>query len=291
MKGRIHAYTVVAIVAVVMAALAGCRSEEPVAIGDETSLEAVPVPTLTQVAKAVTLDDDDKAVVSAALGEWQKTVAEETAKPFRHVRAGMAFIATVAPSLDNEQFSDLVDFLGRYRDEHMKDMRREHHAKGGRRGAGARHEKLAESLGLTKDQQAAMKAIHTETREKMREQHEAFRAGTVTEEQMEEAMRALHDAQRAKVAGVLTEAQLAKLDEMRDERRERKINRRIEHMDARADAHVEWLTTVLGLSADQRSTLEAALEAAVAERKAGLESVRDGSASRREARVELRDHH
>lgn len=288
MKCRIHTYTIVAMIVLAATALAACRSEEPVAAGGPSSEKTSFVPTLSQVSKAVSLDDGDKAVVSTALEDWQEASAEQTTKSFRGHRAGMDFIAAVAPSLDNEQLADLIGYLVEYRDEHKKDMRRAFRSK---HHDGSRKEKLAESLGLSVEQQTAMKAIHTEAREKMREQHEAFRAGTINEEQMEEAMSAIHDAQREKLAGVLTEEQLSKMDEMRDEHRTKMISRRIEHMDEGVDARTDWLAAVLGLSAEQRSTLQAALEASAAERKAALEAMGDGSVSRREARVELREHH
>ncbi len=292
MKCRIHAYTTIAGVAAMFAlaatSLAGCRSEEPVATGGTSSDRTSFVPTLSQLSKAVSLDDGDKRVVAAALEDWQEAVAEQTAKSFRGHRAGMTFIAEVAPSLDNEQLADLVAFLGEYRDEHKKDMRRAFRSK---RHDGERKEKLAESLGLSEDQQAAMKAIHTETREKMREQHDAFRAGMISEEQKEQSKSAIHDAQREKLAAVLTEEQLTKMDEIRVEHRTKRVSRRIEHLDEGVDARVGWLTAVLGLSADQRSTLQAALDVSAAERKAALEATRDGSVSRREARAELREHH
>jgi hypothetical protein len=288
MKSRIYVFFAVALIALGVAALGGCRSEGAVAAGATSSEATAFVPTLSQVAKAVSLNDDEEKVVSAALTEWRETVAERTDKPFRGYRAGMEFVADVAPTLDNEQISDLVEFLGEYRDEHRKDMKP---AFRGKRHGSARHEKIAEELGLSVVQKKEMKSLHSETRKAMREQREAFEAGKITEAQMKETARAVHEAQKEKVTDILTEEQLSKMEDMREEHRTQRIDRRIEHMDERVDARVEWLTAVLELTADQRASLDAALEASAAERKAALEAARDGSASRKEARVELREHH
>lgn len=270
-------------------AISGCDSDEPVATTSTTGEATALVPALAQITAAVSLDDDDTAVVAAALADWQESVTgQKSDAPFRGHRAGAEFLAAVAPSLDNAQLSDLVDFLGDYRDTNRKQARRAFHAGG---GPGKWEDDLAESLGLDAEQKTALAAIHSETRRKMREQHDALRAGTISEEQLAAAVTALHAAQREKLALILTEAQLAKLDAYRDERRARMIDRRLERMDERADARAEWLAAVLNLDTAQRAEVAASLEASLAERKAALEAAQDGDRPLRAWRGERREHH
>ena len=211
MGDRINAYVTVAMLALGAMGLVGCDSGEPVAAG-EASGEATPlVPGMTQLAQAVRLDEDDTALVAAALGEWQERAgAARSGGPFRAHRAGMEFVAAVAPSLDNDQLADLVAFLGDFRNAHRKEAR------------------------------------------------EAF---------------------------------IAKQGEIGAEHMEKMIARRIEHMDERADARVDWLAAVVGLSGEQRSAVRAAIEASEPERRAMLQAVRDGSVTREEAHAAFREHH
>jgi len=276
MKPRIPFALEVGAIILALVAFGGCDSEDTVASTDTATDASSLVPTLAQVTNAVSLDDDDQSVVAAALAEWRESVGTET-KPdqsFRHPRAGIEFVAAVAPSLDNEQLSDLVDFLVDYRESHAEETRRAFREKHGPR---ALRDGLVETLGLSADQKSAVEAIHEAARAEMRARHEALRAGAIGEEQMEESMRAFHDAQRQKLAAVLTPAQLAKMDELRDEHHAEMIDRRLEHMEEVANSRTDWLTAVLGLSAEQRAAVASAVAALVAERKQALESSRDGA--------------
>jgi hypothetical protein len=280
MKWSIRTIITVAALIVAVTALVGCRPDEPVAT-ENTSNDAALVPTLEQVTTAVSLDDADRAVVSKALEHWREATAQQTDERFGRREAGMDFIAEVAPSLDNKQLGNLVDVLGEYRAAYRKDMRRTYRAgrpgPGGRaeRGPGDLKEKLASELGLSADQQAALEAIHAEMGETMRAKHDALRAGTITREQMHEAMQTMHDAQREKAAQVLSAEQMSKLDALMNAHRTKMMDQWKGHMDEHADARAEWMATVLGMSADQRTAFEAALKASVAERKAALDGARD----------------
>ncbi len=271
--------------ALVVSLLAACASDDPVATSDAAGVGELRVPSIEQVSRAVALDDEDRAIVAAALEEWGGATNEGG---FLH-RGGMQFVATVAPALDNRQLADMVDLLRELREERWKERR-----KGGRdRQAGDAHlAKLTESLELSAEQQSKMRALYAEMRVEMRKLHDARREGAADKGQEREIMVALRDAHRRKLAGILSDDQLSRLDALHEERRVRMIERRLERTDDAVDARADWLTAVLGLSAEQEATLRASLRAVAGERKDALKSAleRRGD-SRAGAFGGLRDSH
>jgi hypothetical protein len=260
--------------------MTGCTDGEiPSTTEAESDLSTSAVPTYAEVSAAVPLDDADASAVKGALAEWRKSVEErgieQRAAP-RH--AQMQFIAGVAPSLDDAQLSELVDFLAARNEARREEM--------GARFAGREHgpgrgmAKLAEALGLSDEQQAAMKALHEETRAKAEEQHDALRAGTVTRAQLHDAMKALHDAQREKMTGILTTDQVARLGTLHDEREDSRIDHRLGHVRERTEEHAAWLDAVLDLSDAQVARVKTALRTFAEAQKSALEARRGDSATR-----------
>lgn len=94
----------------------------------------------------------------------------------------------------------------------------------GRRGnPAARHERMAQHLGLTADQQAQIKALH----EQERTQVEALRADqTLSREQKMEKRKALREATVRQVDALLTPEQRTKAQALREKGRERMKERR-----------------------------------------------------------------
>jgi hypothetical protein len=283
---RIGSIIVVAMATV----LAGCGSEEPVATtAAANDAVTASVPTFSEIQAAVSLDDEDAALVKSALGEWREAAAEDVsdAEPFARPRPAMDFVAAVAPSFDNAQLEDLVAFLVAYRESHMRGQRSD--GQGDRDRDRLRiHDRLKELLGLSANQTAAMQALHQETRARARELHQAFRQGSITEEQMDERMQALHAAQREKLAEILTADQLAKFDALREEHRARRIERRAERVELRTERHAQWLGVVLGLSDAQKAQVQTALSSLADKQTALLESARGGDVERAEVRLQMR---
>jgi Spy/CpxP family protein refolding chaperone len=272
-----------------MTAAAGCGSEEPVATAaSDTGIAAVP--SFSEIEATVSLDADDAAVVKDALAQWRKAAADasDAGRMERH-RAGMNFVATVAPSLDNAQLEDFVDFLVAYRESHMGDQGGRFQGRGERdrdRDRDRLRDETCEQLGLTAEQKAAVQALHQQTREKMREQHQAFRNGSITEEQLDQAIDALRAAQREKLAGVLSPEQMEKFDALREQHREQRMERRGDRRDAAASRHAEWLTTALALEAGQATRVRETINASTS-RQGELPG--SGSADRDQIRLRLRD--
>jgi Spy/CpxP family protein refolding chaperone len=273
-------------------AVAGCNSDDPTSVENSN---VSTVPDLSEILAAVSLDAAQTDVLTAALGEWRKA---EPAKRFGRRGSGdfnpermadmhrplMNFVASVAPSLDNDQLADLAEFLVQHREQRRERMRR-HQRDGNHFGRG----KLAEELGLDQEQIEAMKALRTETREAARELREKFKNGEIMEDELAEAMTSLRAQKQAKLAEILTEEQLALFEEKRQERMQKMIERRLEHMGQRIAERVEWLTIVLGLVDDQPAQIRTALEASVADRKSVLEALRDGNITREEAHTQMRE--
>jgi hypothetical protein len=299
---KLHLATVaLAVLAMGTLALSGCRDEDSVsAVGTSDSpLVATTTPTLAEVQGAVTLTGEQAETVEAALRQWRASViAKEQARRvadgdteprrFRGSRPGAHihdFVAAVAPSLDTEQLEKLVVFLADHRDRQMAQRRELMKERKGKRGRGFDG---GEALGLDEEQKAALAAAREETRAAMRELHEEFRNGEISEEEMFEQASALHDAMREKLADILTEEQLAKWTERREARMTRMLERRLEHLGDNVDRRVEFLTAVLGLSGEVSAQLRAALEAAIPQERAILESLREGTITRTEAREKTR---
>ncbi len=297
MIDRLRLPITAAAIALVAFAAAGCNSSNDIASADTATGTAsfATVPEFSAIQKAVTLDDADAAVVQKALADWKQAAATSD-RPFGARRAGMDFVAAVAPSLDNDQLSDLVDFLVDYRTQKMQAMHRNvagRHGNGkgkGMNGKGMnRGDRMLASLDLTADQQKVVDALHKDMRDQMRAIHTSVRDGSMTRDQAHDAMTALHESGREKLKAILTEDQMAKLDAAREKRMNDRLDRRISHMEDRSDTHVTWLSTVLGLDASQTSQVRDAAEAVTAKRKAELEAVKEGTLSRDEMRNQARE--
>lgn len=271
--------TLAAIAALAIAAAAGCsNNNEPVAGTDNATTDASAyVPTLAQVQAAVTMDSDDAAVVSSALADWRR--AADTAgdeRPFAGRRAGMAFLADVAPSLDNAQLADMVAFLSDFRDAHRRQARGE--MRGGRGGFGRMEKQMAQDLGLSADQQKQMQQLHAEMRTQMRAHHEEMRDSDATPEERQADMKAFHDAQREKLAKILTPEQLEKHDALRTERRAERRERAMDRMEDHVSERTAWLAAVLGLSDEQKASVSDLLTKSMETRKAAMQQAIDENA-------------
>lgn len=270
---NLRTHTLAAIAALAIAAAAGCDKSEPVAGTDSTAGDvSAYVPTLAQVQAAVTMDADDAAVVSGALADWRTAAdADNNERPFAGRRAGMAFLADVAPSLDNTQLADLVAFLGDFRDAHRAEACR---AFRNQRMSGKWEKEMVDELGLSAAQAKQMEAFHAAMRTQMRARHQAMRDGDATPEQMQ----AFHDAQREQLAGILTPEQLAKLDALRAERRTTMREHAMDRMQDRAVERTAWLSAVLGLSDEQRASVEELLTTSMEARQAEMQQAIDDDA-------------
>ena len=262
MRKRVHLFLISMLTIVSLTALAGCNAEEPVATGSPSGNTALTVPTFAQIEGAVTLDESDAAVVKAALGQWQQNARRAggpnpTPGSCDRPHPMADFLARVAPSLDNDQLTKLVGFLAEHREQHMNAGRER---RGHRHGGGeAMHARMAGELGLSADQVKAMDQLRDQTREKARELRRQYMDGNITEDQREEQLDALHAWHRAEFAKILTAEQLAKLDAMREQRREQRMERRGECLETMVERHAAWLVQALALTDEQATQVRATL--------------------------------
>jgi len=251
--------------------------------------ESPAAPRFSDVNQALKLDDADAAVVKSALAEWKRGAnAQKAGAPgFAGRRQEMEFIATVTPSLDDEQLSSLVSlFLSRR--EANRDQMRAHHP--GMRGGDSMKQITAE-LGLSQTQQSQLSALRQETRAKSDAQRESFAGGGVDEDQLRSALQRIREDSRTQTEAILTADQLKKFDAMRDERYEKRMGRRVERAPDRNDNRLAWLVRTLELNDAQASQVKTALGTLGDAQETAFKGVQTGSLTRDQAHAQMRRAH
>lgn len=241
MKMRIEFLTGALGIAAFAVLAAGCNGTEPTMAAEGTA-GASSVPTYAEVSEAVTLDEADAAVVKSALAEWKEaTTKGEPTAPFGRRRAPSRFVASVAPSLDNAQLSQLVDLLVARREARREEMRAHHkkptpeqmakfRARHDRGDKAQRIERRLEKIGqhvdahvawldavidLNDAQTAQVKAALTTRSNERKTAFEAMKGESITREQLRERTRATHDALEASLENILTDEQWERLQIVR----------------------------------------------------------------------------
>jgi len=260
--------------------VAGCGQEDTTSTTSaENNTTASVVPSYAQVSTTVSLDDADAAVMKAALADWQQAATEDPdGAPFGFRRAQMEFVADVAPSLDDAQLTKLVELLESRNEAHRKEIRDTH--SGLAYGFGEFPQHLTKELGLTPEEEAAMKSLHEDARPQISKQFEAFYAGTITHEQLYAALTEIHDAVREKLATILTAEQMAKFAALRDQRQDQHLDRKLERIDGHVEEHTAWLDAVVNLNDAQQSQVRTALTTFASAQKAALETLPSDSSTR-----------
>lgn len=271
--------------AAIAAVSAGC-SNEPLSAD---AAESPAVPRFSDINQALKLDDADAAVVKSALAEWKRgaNAQKAGARGFASRRQEMEFVATVTPSLDDEQLTSLVSlFLARR--EANRDQMRAHHR--GMRG-GDHMKRITAELGLSKTQQDQLSALRQETRAKSDAQRESFAGGGVDEDQLRSALQRIHQDARTQTEAILTSDQLKKFDAMRDERFEKRVGHRVERASDRNDNRLAWLVRTLELNDAQASRVKIALGTLGTAQETALKGVQSGSLTREKAHEQMRGAH
>jgi len=145
-----------------------------------------------------------------------------------------------------------------------------HRGHGHRRGHGI--QRMLRELELTDNQQAQVRAIMESARERRQELRGEGRSA-----ETREAMRTLHQETRQLVLDVLTPEQKAKMEELRGQHQERRLDRRVTRM-----------TEKLSLSETQATRIRSILEAAAEQRRA-LRNGSEAGTERRQAMQTLRE--
>ncbi|HET6350243.1 MAG TPA: hypothetical protein VFH88_14285 [Candidatus Krumholzibacteria bacterium] len=284
---QLAAATVIAVTAVL---IAGCSSDQPTSTSAATTgADASLIPTYAEISAAVTLNDAGAAAVKSALADWKQAQAAATQDaPFRYRQREMKFIADVAPALDNNQLEKLVALLVARREARREEMQTRMR---GRNGNGDFMKGLAEQLGLTKQQQTALMEMHQQARAKQKEQFDAFKAGTITREQLHTQLQQIRDANHQQMAKILTADQLAKMDALREQRQDRRLDRRMDRVGDHVDQHAAWLNAVLGLSDAQLAQVTAALNTFADAQKAAMEALKANTITRDQFHTQMTTAH
>jgi hypothetical protein len=151
--------------------------------------------------------------------------------------------------------------------------------------------KMAKELGLTDKQRDQLKALRAGTQAKAQAQRESFQKGSINEDQMRDAMEAIHKDSRAQLETILSADQLKKMDAMRDERFSNRMERRVDNAGKRSDAHLAWLVRTLQLSNTQATQVNTALSTLTDAQQSTFKSVQAGSLPRDKAQDQMRAAH
>jgi hypothetical protein len=275
-----------AAIAALLAVCPGCGSNQPMSA---SAAESSAAPRFSDVNQALKLDDADAAVVKSALADWKRGANAEKAgaRGFAGRRQEMEFVATVTPSLDDEQLTSLVSLFLSRREANREAMR------GHRRGTrgGDQMKQITAELGLSQTQQNQLSALRKETRAKSDAQRESFAGGGVDEDQLRSALQRIREDARTQTEAILTADQLKKFDAMRDERFEKRMERRMERSPDRNDNHLAWLVRTLELNDAQAAQVKSALVKLSANQDTVLKGVQSGSLTRDKAHEQMRGAH
>jgi hypothetical protein len=268
----------------------GCGANEPTSSYAAEAAAQV-APGFNEVDKALELDDADAAVMKAALAEWKRSAsAQKSGTPGFVARRGeMEFIATVAPTLDDAQLESLVTLLVSKHEVQREERRGQHRGMHSRNGDYM--QAMAKELGLSDKQRDQLKSLHEETRTKSAAQRDAFKKGSISEDQMRDALGVIRADAHQKMASILSDQQMKKLDSMRDERFANRVDRRVENAENRNDTHLAWLVRTFELTDAQASQVKAAMNKQSGAQESALKAVQAGSITREQAHEQMRAAH
>lgn len=152
---------------------------------------------------------------------------------------------------------------------------------GGLRGGSGRHgiSLLDEVLDLTEDQHTEIKEIHHHFREQTKALMQAYRDGSISNEEFLGQLQALHEAMKEARAAVLTDEQQAALEAVRAEREAAFAAFRAEVLAVR--------NNVLGLSDDDAEVFDNLFADQLDAREVLLEQFQAGTLNREELRSEI----
>jgi hypothetical protein len=246
-------------------------------------------PSFSEINKTLKLDDADAAVMKSALAEWKRgaNAQKAGARGFAGRRQEMEFVATVTPSLDDEQLSSLVSLLLSRREANRDQMRAHHRGMGG----GDNMKQITAELGLSKTQRDELSALRKETRAKTAAQRKSFAGGGVDEDQLRAALQRIHENARTQTEAILTADQLKKFDAMRDEGFEKRMGRRVERASDRNETRLAWLVRTLELNDAQASQVKNALVKLSENQATVFKGMQSGSLTREQAHEQMRRAH
>lgn len=288
--------------------LGGCSDDtvEPVIMEDTSISSMLTPPTLAEIQNAVSLNASQLSVIGHELALWKSENENQDgssrmmeSEQYFEMATGrqpglmINFVARVAPSLETPELDSLVEFLVNHRRAGMNNHREGSNGQGGyqgRRPGGHPDEShggpFAE-LGLTSNQVQALRNLRVEQLNGFHSLLEQFANDTITEEEFFEQAQALRQSNLALLSEILTEDQLATLEEMREERQTARINRKLENLTNGMDQRLDRLTLILELSDDQQNQIQSILETSLPGQEAILNGILNGEVDFEDGREQL----
>jgi len=249
------------------------------------------LPTPDQLRSALSLTDEQAAVVQAALTEWARNMEQHRNVRAHGVPGGfgdleppmLAFLQGVIPALDAGQVRTLATILERNR-EQLGPMMGDGRHPGGRPGGprfggpiGDVLRDLRDELDLDDAQRQALAVALHDSRDTFHALRRAFVNGEITAEELRDAAKAARVALETQLATILNDDQYALLMNALAERRSEMATRRLEHLEEGVQRRIDFLTTVLSLDDAQAAQVQSILLATIPLRQAILEGLRDGT--------------
>lgn len=271
-----------------------CSNSDNAVTGTDTA-NATTTLSMSDIRAAVHITDAQATDVAKAL----QTMNNDKSSPPAPV---MQFIASSAKTLDRQQLKSLIRLMADYQPQAVrgngprKGFGKGLH-KGGfqGRGFGKRQGNLGDmngafaDLNLTAEQKEQLRAARDEMRQTQRGLFEAVKAGTMTKEKMRDAMKALHDGFREKMGNILTDEQLAALNQKREDRMIERLKRQIAFYESGDHPQLDWLIEILDLSDDQVAEIESIHDTALARVKEVLAGLEGGTLDVAAARDAMHD--
>jgi len=308
-SGALRRVRAAASAGVVLVALhvVGCmeRSTEPEA-GNSTPFSSE-VPALTEIQAVASLSNEQLAALTPAYATWvqAETAWVRAAQPASDPPV-LDFLAASAVVLEPAQFSRLVAALhsvqaarstgagvadplfGQPGDRPLQGGRGRGPGHGGPGHRGPRPDPFAE-LGLSAAQLEQVRAARADLKSAVEALLEQFRAGTLTETELEAGIEAARADFETAIQGILTAEQWAQLQELRRQHLIARLTTRLQRFDQDVARHVARLDVVLMLSDDQVASITTLLANTRPAIEAVLASLQGGSLAPQQALDSLRE--
>ena len=270
----------------------------------DESLPGMMLPTLDELQSVLELTSAQSTAMETALILWETAMTErrEARQQARDEgqRQGergtgewsgrespfLAFVEVSADILTTDQFVALIEFLAEWRDTRPERQR----AFGQRRkGQPGEHradfvERFGDALELTDTQREEIEAIIGAYRDAMRE----LRSGTDSSDRdsFREQLAGMREAMQEEIEAVLDAGQLARLEELRDERHKVRRERHAEWAELRLARHIDFLARVLDLDDAQQVQFSDILTASQAQRQELRSTARENGTPHEDVRAE-----
>jgi hypothetical protein len=259
---------------VLVAALTGCsdmNSEDFLAPGEgEAASPAAEPPSLADIQANAGLSAEKSAQLEPPHQKWTQAHVEWTNEylagesddpppimgPGARELPVVGFVKESAGILDRPEMARMTGYLAARQEAHMRSGPHRRGGHGG--GPGGMRGPLAE-MDLTPEQRMEFMRAMMVFSMGMREAHEAYKAGSITEEELRARVQDLREALQAELERILGAEKYAEMKAAQRERMVERAQQRLEHLDEFYSRREEILTQVLQLDEEDAVALSGIL--------------------------------